>query len=479
MAKKTQPGKTVPIKTVLIVTGVLLVLVFFVGQGVLKDLLFYPPAPSANYPTPANQTEAWIQDLDYLELYVRGYDRSFSFRARGRGLQLIKETQARAGDLSLAEFELAVSRIVALGENGHSNAWSGSRSRRHPAMPYHGYWFDDGYFIVGAKGEFSSLLGAQLTHIGTTPVEEIYTLFRPYYGGEDTGFKAYALPFLMENAAFLQTLGIVENPELVEVSLVLPNGEATTVSLKTLPANPDRPLFWARGWLLPEGSLPGAGDWTALSDSGAGQPLYLQQGDQPFHLKPLPEVNGLYVQYRQNNDGDGFSISTFNSQIRAAIRDLSPDVLVIDARHNGGGDYTMTAKLMFDLPGLLPEGARIYAITGHDTFSAGISSLGFLKEAAGGQLTIVGRRIGDSPLSWGETNDFVLPNSGIGMTAARGLHDQLNGCYDWIQCYWTDFDYPTAVGSLDPDIPVPFTFADYIAKRDAALEKILEIEGVK
>lgn len=479
MAKKTSPKKMVPLKTVLIVSGIVLALVLGIGQGVLKDLLFYPPAPSVNYPTPANQTEARIQDLDYLELYVRGYDRSFSFRARGRGLQLIKEAQARAGDLSLAEFELAVSRIVALGENGHSNAWSGSRSRRHPALPFHGYWFDDGYYIIGAKSEQSGLLGAQLTHIGTTPVEEIYTLFRPYYGGEDTGFKAYALPFLMENAAFLQALGIVENPELVEVSLILPNGEAATVLLETLAANPDRPLFWARGWLLPEGSLPGAGDWTALSDSGEGQPLYLQEGDQPFHLKPLPEVNGLYVQYRQNEDGDDFSISTFNSQIRAAIRDLAPDVLVIDARHNGGGDYTKTTKLMFDLPGLLPEGARIYAITGHETFSAGISSLGFLKEAAGDQLTIVGRRIGDSALSWGETNEFVLPNSGIGMTAARGLHDQLNGCYDWLQCYWTDFDYPTAVGSLDPDIPVRFTFADYIARRDAALEKILEIEGVK
>ena len=96
MAKKIQAKKTVPLKTVLIVTGVLLVLVFFGGQTVLRDLLFYPPAPSANYPTPANETEARIQDLDYLELYVRGYDRSFSFRARGRGLQLIKEAQARA-----------------------------------------------------------------------------------------------------------------------------------------------------------------------------------------------------------------------------------------------------------------------------------------------------------------------------------------------------------------------------------------------
>jgi hypothetical protein len=156
---------------------------------------------------------------------------------------------------------------------------------------------------------------------------------------------------------------------------------------------------------------------------------------------------------------------------------FQPQVLILDQRFNGGGDYLKTADLMFEIPELMPEGARVYAITGHETFSAGISSLGFLKQALENELTIVGRRIGDSPLSWGETNAFVLPNSGVGMTAARGLHDQLYGCEDWIQCYWTDFKYPTAVSSLEPDVLVPFTFKDYATGVDAAVAVILSIES--
>tara|TARA_B100000902_G_scaffold228299_1_gene216752 strand:- start:400 stop:636 length:237 start_codon:yes stop_codon:yes gene_type:complete len=38
-------------------------------------------------------------------------------------------------------------------------------------------------------------------------------------------------------------------------------------------------------------------------------------------------------------------------------------------------------------------------------------------------------------------------------------------------------DAPTAVGSLEPDIPVPFTFADFKAGIDASLSSIISIES--
>ena len=76
-------------------------------------------------------------------------------------------------------------------------------------MPYQGYWFDDGYHIVATTNEYVSLLGARVTHIGNTDIEVIKDAFRGYYGGEDSGFVAYALPFLIQNTAFLFELGFI------------------------------------------------------------------------------------------------------------------------------------------------------------------------------------------------------------------------------------------------------------------------------
>lgn len=477
MAKPSEkPKKMVPLANVIVIAGILLAFAAAIPQGTIKHYLFNLSAPAADYPAPKDLAEAQWQDLDYLEHYPRGYDRSYGFRARGKALDLIREGKERAGQMSPAEFEILVSRVVALGENGHSNVWSGPRSRRHPMLPVHGYWFDDGYYILRAHQDYANLLGAKITHLGGRPIAEVYELLRPLYGGEDTGFKAYSLPFLLENTAILHELGILDDAENPTISVVLADGGETDVTLKALPPDPERIRVWPWHWLAPVKMRDEPGDWVRHFEDEAGQPFYLSNLTDLFQLTPLPEVKGLQVQFRTNDDFEDQGLDTFKTEIYDAIAEQNPEVLIIDERQNGGGDYTWTVDLMYALPERLPEDARIYVITGHETFSAAISSIGFLKDAAGGNITIVGRRIGDSPLSWGETNDFILPNSGIGITAARGLHDQINGCFDLLQCYWSNLDYPVAVGDLSPDIEVPFRFSDYLGKRDAALEAILGIE---
>ena len=456
--------------------GIFLLIGFIGIPELTRNLLFYPDAPTANFPIPNNETEARFQDLEYFENYVRGYDRSFHFRARGIALSKINELKKDVDKLSQAGFELAISEIVALGENGHSNVWNGSRAKRYPSMPYQGYWFDDGYHIVATTNEYVSLLGARVTHIGNTDIEVIKDAFRGYYGGEDSGFVAYALPFLIQNTAFLFELGFINNKLNLDVTTIDNEGSVETSQIKAIPPQKDRHIQSPWTWLMLQLDHDHNKQFIGFSNDRNYDPLYLKTNDE-FQLSRLSDLKILYIQYRQNNDGHQMSISEFNKKIRQEISSFKPEVLIFDQRFNGGGDYTKTADLMFEIPELMPEGARVYAITGHETFSAGISSLGFLKEALHNELIIVGRRIGDSPLSWGETNAFILPNSGIGMTAARGLHDQLYGCEDWIQCYWTDFKYPTAVGSLEPDIPVPFTFADYKAGIDASLSSIISIES--
>ena len=459
----------------LVCAGLLSITIMLSVPPLLRTLMFYPDAPKVDFPAPSSMSEARLQDLEYFEKYVRGYDRSFHFRARAKALNQINELKKNVDQLTPARFELAISEIVALGENGHSNVWNHSRAKRYPAMPYQGYWFDDGYHIVATTSEYKSMLGARVTHIGNTDIELIKDAFRKYYGGEDSGFFAYALPFLLQNTAFLFELGFIDNKLNLDVTIINHDGGVEKSQIKVMPPHKDRYIQSSWRWLVPEWDHDHNKQFIGFSNDRNYAPLYVRTNDE-FQFSRLVEAKALYVQYRQNHDG-ALSISEFNKRVKAEILLFQPQVLILDQRFNGGGDYLKTADLMFEIPELMPEDSRVYAITGHETFSAGISSLGFLKQALENELTIVGRRIGDSPLSWGETNAFVLPNSGVGMTAARGLHDQLYGCEDWIQCYWTDFKYPTAVSSLEPDVLVPFTFKDYAAGVDAAIAAILSIES--
>jgi hypothetical protein len=60
------------------------------------------------------------------------------------------------------------------------------------------------------------------------------------------------------------------------------------------------------------------------------------------------------------------------------------------------------------------------------------------------------------------------------MQFATGLHDYAGGCYEFPNCYWLDFFHNVSVGSLSPEITIPFTFDDYVSGQDAAINFILE-----
>ena len=233
----------------------------------------------------------------------------------------------------------------------------------------------------------------------------------------------------------------------------------------------DTALYWPQSYLLGAVEEPESPPWPALAAEVPALPLYLREPARLFRLAALPG-GGLYLQYRANR-GDG--IKDFESEVRRRATADNPSYLVLDQRFNGGGDYTLTAALMEDLPSLVD--GPIYVITGPATFSAGINSIAFIKSSGGDRVIILGEHIGDRERIYGETNDFELPNSGLGITFSTGLHDVGNGCPPFPACYFRNYFYDVAVGSLAPDITIETHFEDYMAGRDPVLDVVLAREA--
>jgi len=107
------------------------------------------------------------------------------------------------------------------------------------------------------------------------------------------------------------------------------------------------------------------------------------------------------------------------------------------------------------------------------TFSAAISSLGYLKQAAGDRLTIVGEPIGDRLEFWAEGNVMELPGLGAVVLYATERHNYMTGCPE-PDCHAAIREHPIRVRSLQPDLPVSLTWADFSAGRDPAMAAILQ-----
>jgi len=453
--------------TTLFLRIVIMLAVGLLGLELARQAYFYPTIPAADYPLPANREEAWQQDLDYLRTYV-ALNRPYTDETRAEALARINTLTANVNNLSDAELKLGIARVAALSQNGHSFARISDLTRSEGRIPLLGRMFDDGYYFLWATPPYRHLLGAQLIAIDGHPIEEVIQAFRPYSGAKDSFFRQY-VGWYLETPSLVHALGYAEKPTGYTLR-VRPFNRQAFIEIEVSASDTPSPVVNAQELLTPMEMV----GWVGLLQQRPFLPFFLQDWETPFQAQPIDAINGYYIRYGTNDDVRQHSIAAFNKTIAAELAQHDYAVLIIDQRGNGGGDYTRTYNLMRRLPKLAGAQTPIYVITGPLTFSAGISSVAFLKASGGEQVTIIGTEMGDRERMWGETSLLTLPNSQLHMQLATGLHDYQNGCHQFPECYWLDFFMNVTVGSLSPEIAIPFTFEAYATGHDAAMNHILE-----
>ena len=158
---------------------------------------------------------------------------------------------------------------------------------------------------------------------------------------------------------------------------------------------------------------------------------------------------------------------------------LEPGALrfaVLDLRFNGGGDYTNTLRFTKELPRRIAADGKLFIVTDNATFSAAIVTMARAKHFAGARAVVVGEHVGDRERFWAESGaPLELPNSKILVFFATGYHDWGRGCQwsDIARCFWLNLAYDVPAGSLAPDKPLAWRFADYRNGVDTVMKEIV------
>jgi hypothetical protein len=232
---------------------------------------------------------------------------------------------------------------------------------------------------------------------------------------------------------------------------------------------------YSNHYLTTEPIPAASSDWRSVLPTDARLPLNLTEFNIPFHARSWPGI--YYADFRSNMSENGHPIGAFVAGVTKEISARKPRIVIIDLRFDQGGDFTTTASLMSRITRLAPTIERVYILISGWTFSAGETSAALAKEHGEGKVTLVGEPLGDRMRLWGEGRDMTLPNSQLKLHYATGLHDYSHPCWGQEGCFWTTHFFPMHVKTLAPDVPVPYTFADYLALRDPALGYVLQQSG--
>lgn len=421
--------------------------------------------------TAVHATAAAAQDpaqrqagLDTVRAIVTSGEKAYTDEGRARGLALLDSVAARSGSLSDLAFELELSRVVALADNGHSLLSPRARIERTNRVGIRLLPLTDGVVVAHAADGLEELLGASLVAIGEIPVERLLAENRALYGGTAPWRDQFA-PYLLESPEQLHAMRLAGSPAEAVYRFRLPDGSVVSRTLRgdTVARGVARSV--GEAFLVPEpGDRPG---WRALV---ARAPWALREPGVAFR-RTIEWGPGLFIfQMRQNHDAPGQALAAVLDSIRAEITSTRPRHLVLDMRFNGGGNLQITRQFMQALPGLVP--GRIFVLTSPLTFSAGISSVGYLAQAAPDRVTLVGETPGDRLVFFAESRWRPLPGTGTGVLVSRERHDYEGGCAAFTDCHPPVVRNPIRVRSLDPQVPAPWTMDALRAGRDPAMEAV-------
>ncbi|MEO8501288.1 MAG: hypothetical protein ABI565_10265 [Vicinamibacteria bacterium] len=425
-------------------------------------------ARAAAVPAPKGDAVAQRADLAAFETGFFDVDRSYGREARAEAKRRLDELKASSGAVSDTRFILALSQIAALADNGHTGIFYRGSAPELGRVGLRLAPFGEDFVVVQADAEHAFLSGGRLVSIDGHPLPELVAAARTLTGGLPTRRDRMAGIFL-ESPGQLHALDLAREAGQATYVFEMRNGERREARLGVT-SPPGSGFDASMAVLSPEDAPSG---WGTLLPREK-EPWALEEIGETQRRRDLPEADAILIQLRSNLDGPR-PLAAFLDEAEAARRKARRRNVILDMRMNGGGNLQLTQEWMSRLPGRLPTGGRVVVLISPWTFSAAISSVGYLKQAGGERVILVGEPPGDRLNFFAEGRPIQLPNSGARVFMATQRHDYLNGCRAYTDCHPYVAEHPIAVKSLDPEVAAPWTLDAYIAGRDPGLEAALKV----
>jgi hypothetical protein len=411
---------------------------------------------------------AWqAADLAAFERDFFAVDRSYSAEARAQAEVRIAGLHQHLGAISNARFVLELSQIVALADNGHTAMLSRGTLPELASVGIRFTVFGEDFYVVRAIPDHADLLGGRLVAIDGIDIMTLLAAARTLRGGIPSWRDRFAASFF-ESPGQLHAMNLAQSAARASYRFRLRDGTAREAALDRLPGSG---RDQSSSMLDPSAGRSG---WQVLLAADRA-PWSLQEYSTPFRRRDAPELDAMVIQLHANIDIQGESIAAFLNDAETARANAHRKNVVLDMRFNGGGNLQLTRGFMVSLPDRLPPGGRVVVLTSPWTFSAAISSVGYLKQAGGDRVVLVGEAPGDRLQFWAEGTPFRLPSSGAWILPATARHDYFDGCRHFTDCHDYVTRFPIAVKSLAPDIAAPWTIESYAAGRDPGMEAATRI----
>lgn len=429
------------------------------------------PLPTAAPVTPTmviteDDTGLWREDLQSLvKALTEQHREPFRTITEVQFMAAVDDLNEHIPDLTDEQIVFGFMQLVAMIRDGHTFITPLQEELDYHMYPLRLYWFSDGLFVIDARAPHHDTIGKRVMSIGNATVDEAYKLIEPTISADNDMSALAIAPIRMILAEELLALGITTNLNEPEFILEDESGHRSTLNLEPIS------ISEYREWVYPT-QQTGRTVSVAYDEityfSGLPQqeaPLYLShRSDRFFWMTYLEDSDALYIQCNSVQGASGNqSISTFSNEVADIARTRSPKRVIVDLRHNPGGEIGASLSLervIRETPEINQPG-KLFVIIGRDTFSA--ASWFALRLARETNAIFVGEPMGGGRVTGGGAYPTRLPNSQVQV---------------YISTEWNIIDSdPAAPPTLEPHHTVVLSASEFFAGLDPVMDFILAYPG--
>jgi hypothetical protein len=298
--------------------------------------------------------------------------------------------------------------------------------------------FGDAWRVTATAPGAEAALGARVTAVGGVPIAQAHALMLAVTPSDESAELRDALADMrLTTGLYLHGLGLTPDRNHARFDLLADDGRAFSFDATALAAGAAPPV-WRHPW--------------------SAEPLNAQHPADPLWCVRVAAGTAIYCDFR-SYQGLGGPAGKLRDELKAS----PPDRLIIDLRHNGGGDYFVGLNNLVDPIAAMPTINRkghLFVLTGVLTFSAAMSNSAQFRQRT--NAILAGEAIGERPNSYQENRELTLPNSHIVVSYSTRFYR---------------FVPDGAENRVRPDLPVETGWDDYKAGRDPVLEQALSYKA--
>ncbi|MDA3851306.1 MAG: hypothetical protein PF447_08520 [Spirochaetaceae bacterium] len=369
------------------------------------------------------QLELWKEDLGrFTRVYTQNHQDPFLYTQEDIFLQALENYRNNLGQMDNVQRYIEMVRLIALLKDGCSYILPSLEPRDFPIKLE---YFSDGVFVVAAAQGYEYLLGRQLLMVGTKELRDIYPLVDPFLTSANNTDRQNQRIHSLTEGYILHAAGVINQFDQGVFTFMDSQDQQETLLLPTAEWSS---LHWESLVAGPSGNVTGF----SSHEEGAIGLLHLEDLDTDLLQGALEqwvswEAGGrgkfLVLDLRYPLQGDFKNLKTITNQLQASKFNLRGRLFIVLGRHSR----------LETLQGIISLENQSHAI-------------------------LIGESSGGRPNHLGNMKSHILANTAFELYYPSSFYDLMDRETD----------------SLEPQIPLVYSFQDYSAGKDPLIELLIE-----